>query len=201
MASPRPDWSHRRSPAAWIELSKHALRHALALGAARAATPSIVRSGDISAAISLRRTRWWRNPASRRQCLRNRARPGRLRSSTMNAACAICSSAPVRVVARRAVSFRRRDNARACQSLSLINTGQSAVAAALKLHTGDAANGNKLAVADRSDDGGLQGDEAPPGRRRTPAPHSREAADHSFPFIVAVALIDGRFAAQFDNDH
>jgi 2-methylcitrate dehydratase len=32
-------------------------------------------------------------------------------------------------------------------------------------------------------------------------PVSREAADHSFPFVIAVALIDGRFGpAQFDDE-
>jgi 2-methylcitrate dehydratase len=81
-----------------------------------------------------------------------------------------------------------------------INTGQTAVAAALKLHAMIGGNASTLSrievvMADYKVTRRHQDD---PARRD---PLSREAADHSFPFIVAVALLDGRFSAgQFQDE-
>ena len=75
-----------------------------------------------------------------------------------------------------------------------------AVAAALKLHQMLVApveelSSIELVMANYTVVRRHQGDK---GRAR---PASREAADHSFPFIVAVTLIDGAFGiAQFDDE-
>ncbi len=81
-----------------------------------------------------------------------------------------------------------------------INTGQSAVAAALKLHAmlnGNASSLSRIEVT-MADYKVTKRHQDDPERRH---PMSREAADHSFPFIVAVALLDGRFGAeQFESE-
>ena len=79
-------------------------------------------------------------------------------------------------------------------------TGQSIVAAGLKLH--ELVNGNvesleqiTVAIADTPS---LQQQKDDPGRID---PKSREAADHSFNFLAAVALLDGEFGLDtYDND-
>jgi len=81
-----------------------------------------------------------------------------------------------------------------------VNTGQSAVAAALELRRmldgpAEDLTAVEIIMADYRVVARHQGDK---GRAR---PASREAADHSFPFVVAVTLIDGAFGiAQFDNE-
>jgi 2-methylcitrate dehydratase len=77
--------------------------------------------------------------------------------------------------------------------------GQSAVAAGIALHRLVGGNVDQLktirvALADLAI---VRRWLADPGRIE---PHSREAADHSLHFLVAVALLDGRFGLrQFDN--
>jgi 2-methylcitrate dehydratase len=79
--------------------------------------------------------------------------------------------------------------------------GQGAVAAALALHRLlegdiDRARGNIRVVL--ADVPLVRRQIADPGRV---TPRSREAADHSLQFLIAVALIDGTFGlAQFDNE-
>ena len=81
-----------------------------------------------------------------------------------------------------------------------VNTAQTAVAAATELHTqlqNPTADIQRIEMimADYPMVKRQQDDEQ---RRR---PHSREAADHSFPFLVAVALIDGALTLdQFANE-
>ena len=78
--------------------------------------------------------------------------------------------------------------------------GQSAVAAAIAMHR--LVDGNverlgtiRVALADLPI---VRRQLADPGRI---APRSREAADHSLHFLIAVALIDGAFGLrQFDNE-
>jgi len=80
-----------------------------------------------------------------------------------------------------------------------INTGQGAVAAALKLHAmldGNASSLSRIEVT-MADYKVTKRHQEDPERLH---PLSREAADHSFPFIVAVALIDGRFGAEQFKD-
>jgi 2-methylcitrate dehydratase len=79
-------------------------------------------------------------------------------------------------------------------------TGQSIVAAGLKLH--ELVNGDverlahvKVAIADTPS---LQRQKDDPGRID---PKSREAADHSFNYLAAVALLDGEFGLDsFENE-
>src|SRR6266700_216701 len=79
-------------------------------------------------------------------------------------------------------------------------TGQGIVAAGLALHqqiNGDANRLKEITVA-IADTPSLQRQKDDPGRVD---PQSREAADHSFNFLAAVALIDGKFNLHsFDND-
>jgi 2-methylcitrate dehydratase len=79
-------------------------------------------------------------------------------------------------------------------------TGQGIVAAGLALHQQISEDPDRLkeitvAIADTPS---LQRQKDDPGRID---PQSREAADHSFNFLAAVALIDGKFGLHsFDND-
>jgi 2-methylcitrate dehydratase len=80
-----------------------------------------------------------------------------------------------------------------------VNTAQSAVAAALRLHeilNGDVDRLSHVSIV-MADYRVIKRHQDDPGRNH---PQSREAADHSFPFLVAVTLIDGALgAAQFEN--
>jgi 2-methylcitrate dehydratase len=79
-------------------------------------------------------------------------------------------------------------------------TGQSVVAAGIEMHRRlrgavDRLTSFKLVIPDTP---GLRRQKDDPGRVK---PASREAADHSFNFLTAVALIDGEFGlAQFDGE-
>ena len=79
-------------------------------------------------------------------------------------------------------------------------TGQGVVAAGLDLHQqidGDVDRLKQITVA-IADTPSLRRQKDDPGRID---PQSREAADHSFNFLAAVALIDGAFGlAQFANE-
>jgi 2-methylcitrate dehydratase len=79
-------------------------------------------------------------------------------------------------------------------------TGQGIVAAGLALHkqiNGDVGRVKEITVA-IADTPSLQRQKDDPGRVN---PQSREAADHSFNYLAAVSLIDGRFGLHsFDND-
>src|SRR6202008_2067956 len=79
-------------------------------------------------------------------------------------------------------------------------TGQSVVHAGLDIHRqvgGDASKLQHITVA-IADTPSLQRQKDDPGRID---PTSREAADHSFNFLAAVAMVDGAFGlAQFANE-
>lgn len=79
-------------------------------------------------------------------------------------------------------------------------TGQSIVHAGLAIHrqiSGDTSRLRRLTVA-IADTPSLNRQKDDPGRID---PTSREAADHSFNFLAAVAIVDGAFGlAQFDNE-
>ena len=180
-------------------LSEPRMAHAVALGAARAATPSIVRTGDISAAKSL----------SNALVAQSGLQAAMLAEHGATGPIAILDDARglrdllVHLDARVLCAPFLSDGAimRAhVKAYPCINTGQSAVAAALKLH---AMLGSKAASLARievtmADYNVTKRHQDDPERRQ---PASREAADHSFPFVVAVALMDGRFgAAQFEHE-
>jgi 2-methylcitrate dehydratase len=180
-------------------LSEPQLAHALALGAARAATPSIVRSGEISAAKSL----------ANALVAQSGAQAAMLAEHGATGPLAILDDARglrdlfVRLDVPSLCAPFLSDGAimRAhVKAYPCINTGQSAVAAALKLHgmlKGKASSLSRIEVT-MADYRVTKRHQDDPDRRH---PASREAADHSFPFVVAVALIDGRLGAeQFENE-
>ena len=175
------------------------LAHALALGAARAATPSIVRTGDISAAKSL----------ANALVAQSGVQAAMLAEHGVTGPLAILDDARglrdlfVRLDAPELCAPFLSDSAimRAhVKAYPCINTGQSTVAAALKLYAmlnGKASSLSRIEVT-MADYNVTKRHQDDPERRW---PASREAADHSFPFVVAVALIDGRFGAeQFERE-
>ena len=182
-----------------MRLDETRLAHALALAAARAATPNIVRRGAISATKSI----------ANALVAQAGVQAAMLAETGITGPLAILDDKGglrdlfARVdVATLAAPFpadgaimRAHIKAYPC-----INTGQSAVAAALRLREQlgssiDAIARVEIVMADYRSIARQQADE---GRTR---PQSREAADHSFPFLVAVSLIDGAFGvAQFENE-
>jgi 2-methylcitrate dehydratase len=182
-----------------MELSELQLAHALALGAARAATPSIVRSGEISAAKSFANGLVAQSGVQAALLAEQGATgPLAILDDARGLRDVFTRANPASLCApflRDGAIMRAHVKAYPC-----INTGQSAVAAALKLHEligRTAADLPRIEVimADYMVTKRHQDD---PERRD---PCSRETADHSFPFIVAVALLDGRFGAdQFQGE-
>ena len=182
-----------------MELPEERLAHALALGAARAATPRIVRTGDISAAKSL----------ANALVAQSGVQAALLAAQGVTGPLAILDDArglrdlfAGAELSSLAASFpldgtimRAHVKAYPC-----INTGQSAVAAALDLHSilkGNAPALSRIEVT-MADYKVTKRHQDDPERLH---PMSREAADHSFTFIVAVALIDGRFGPeQFEDE-
>jgi 2-methylcitrate dehydratase len=180
-------------------LNEEQLSHALALGAARAVTPWIVRSGEISAAKSI----------ANAMVAQSGVQAALLAERGVTGPLAILDDA-------RGLSalFGQRDKSYLSAPIAAdstimhahvkaypcINTGQSAVAAALKLHgliDGRATDLARIEVT-MADYKVTKRHQDDPGRIR---PASREGADHSFPFLVAVSLIDGAFGvAQFENE-
>ncbi|MCH8916453.1 MAG: MmgE/PrpD family protein [Proteobacteria bacterium] len=80
-----------------------------------------------------------------------------------------------------------------------VATGQAAVAAALQLHHQVKGRTQSIAKIDiiMADYAYVRGQQTDPGRSN---PQSHAAADHCFPFTVAVALTDGEMTArQYDN--
>jgi 2-methylcitrate dehydratase len=180
-------------------LHEEKLAHALALGAARAATPAIVRTGHISAAKSIGNALVAQSGVQA-ALLAEKGLTGPLpilddpRGLRDLFASGDVSQLLAPMPSDGAIG-RAHVKAYPC-----VNTGQSAVAAALELHKQLGGPAELLAsieiiMADYTVVKRHQGDK---GRAR---PASREAADHSFPFVVAVTLIDGAFGiAQFDNE-
>jgi 2-methylcitrate dehydratase len=180
-------------------LSEDRLAHAISLGAARAATPSIVRTGDISATKSIANA-LVAQAGVQAAFLAERGitgpltildDPKGLHDLFANGDRAALTSP---ILSRSAIT-NAHVKAYAC-----VNTGQSAVAAALKLHAMLGGNVEKLSRMEivMADYRVIKRHQDDPGRIH---PLSREAADHSFPFLVAVTLIDGALgSAQFANE-
>ena len=182
-----------------MRLDEIRLAHALALGLARAATPSIVRRGRISAAKSIANALIAQSGVQA-ALLAERGVTGPLailddryglRDVFANAGISRVAAPipPDGAILRAHV-----------KDFPCINTGQSAVATALALHKmlqngPDALDEIELNMMDYPVIARQQTDDA---RNR---PQTREAADHSFPFIVAVSVIDGAFGlAQYENE-
>ena len=180
-------------------LPEEKLAHALALGAARAATPSIVRSGDISATKSLANA-LVAQAGTQAAMLAAQGVTGPLAilDDRRGLRDLFAHTDPVTLAAPfppDGAIMRAHVKAYPC-----INTGQSAVAAALDLHArlnGDTSSLSRIEVT-MADYRVTKRHQDDPERVH---PNSREAADHSFTFIVAVTLIDGCFGPeQFERE-
>jgi 2-methylcitrate dehydratase len=185
-------------------LDQQRLAHALALSGARAPTPLAVRHGAISAAKSFANALVAQNGMQAALLARHGVTgpldlmesPYGLRPVFSNTEALAALTAPL-----PADSYIMRANIKAYPCLA---TGQAIVAAGIALHRqvastldGDLSRLAHIRVA-MADMPFLRRQKDDPGRID---PTSREAADHSFNFLAAVALIDGTFGlAQFENE-
>jgi 2-methylcitrate dehydratase len=185
-------------------LDQQHLAHALALSGARAPTPLAVRHGAISAAKSFANALVAQNGMQAALLARHGVTgpldlmesPYGLRPvfSNTEALAALTEPLPDE-------SYIMRANIKAYPCLA---TGQAIVAAGIALNRqvasaldGDLSRLTHIRVA-MADMPFLRRQKDDPGRID---PTSREAADHSFNFLAAVALIDGAFGlAQFENE-
>jgi 2-methylcitrate dehydratase len=181
-------------------LDRGRLAHAIALSAARAATSTAVRFGDISAAKSIANALVAQNGVQA-ALLAERGitgpldlfeNPRGMREVFCKGDATTALTAPL-----PAESYIMAANVKAFPCLA---TGQSVVAACIEMHRRlrgavDRLTGLRLIIPDTP---GLRRQKDDPGRIK---PASREAADHSFNFLAAVSLIDGEFGlAQFDGE-
>ena len=179
-------------------LDETRLSHALALGLARAATPALVRRGDISSAKSV----------ANALVAQSGVQAALLAEHGLTGPLAILDDA---YGLRALFSNVDMDSLTApfpaesailrahVKTYPCVNTAQSAVAAALKLRSALSEGASSLSRIEvtMADYPVIKRQQEDPGRIR---PQSREAADHSFTFVVATALIDGQFGiAQFEN--
>lgn len=177
------------------------LAHAIALSAARAPTSSAVRSGDISAAKSIANS----------LVAQSGVIAFRLAEQGVTGPLSVIDhTRGLRDVFTRpeAAAGLTVPLAERCyimmshvKDYPALATGQTAVAAGLQLHKkllpGDLDRAQRIEVA-MADYPFVRRQQDDLHRRR---PLSREAADHSFNFLVAVSLLDGEFGlAQFDGE-
>jgi 2-methylcitrate dehydratase len=186
--------------AGWLlRLPGDQLAHAIALGAARAPTPVAVREGDISAAKGIANALVAQN-GMQAALLAAQGVTGPLdlfeAERGLKAVFPRGPAGDILDAPLPAQSFIMRT---AIKAYPCFAGGQSAVAAGLALHRlldGDIDRLARIKVA-LADLPIVRRQLADPGRV---APRSREAADHSLHFLIAVSLIDGRFGLrQFDN--
>jgi 2-methylcitrate dehydratase len=183
-----------------LGLDRVRLSHALALAAARSATPAIVRGGHVSAAKSIANSLVAQSAV---QAVLLAARgvtgplavldaPRGIREIYARGEATEILTAPL-----PQKPYIMRANIKMYPCLA---TGQSAVAAALKIREAVAGDIDCLEHVDivMADYPIVQRQQADLDRRR---PLSREAADHSFPFLVAASLCDGALGLeQYDNE-
>jgi 2-methylcitrate dehydratase len=193
--------------AGWLmRLPGEEVAHAIALSAARAPTPVAVREGDISAAKSIANALIAQNGMQAVLLAANgvtgpldlfEAERG-LKAVFPRAGAGDVFAAPLPDDSWPDDGFIMRT---AIKAYPCFAGGQSAVAAALALHRlidGDIERLKTVRVA-LADLPVVRRWLADRGRTE---PQSREAADHSLHFLIAVALIDGAFGlAQFDRAH
>jgi 2-methylcitrate dehydratase len=180
-----------------MKLDAEKLSHALALSAARAVTPSIVRSGKISAAKFLS------NPLIAQSGVQ----------ATILAAAGLTGPLAVLDDEDGIRSYFNADPARLAapiktpvivnagiKSYPCLATGQGTAAAGIEMHKllkGDMKDIESIDVV-MAVSPSIQRQQEDQDRRY---PNSREAADHSFYFIAAVAMTDGELTPrQFDNE-
>jgi 2-methylcitrate dehydratase len=181
-------------------LDEGRLAHAIALGAARAPTSAAVRTGDISGAKSV----------ANALVAQSGVLAARLAEHGVTGPLSVLDQ--VRglqdvFTQAEALSGLTVPLAERCyimmahvKAYPCVATGQSAVAAALKLHKsmrGDLDSVQRIDVI-MADYPFLRRQQQDLHRRH---PDSREAADHSFNFVIAAALLDGEFGlAQFEGE-
>jgi 2-methylcitrate dehydratase len=186
--------------AGWLlRLTEERLAHAIALSAARAATPVAVREGGISAAKNIANALIAQN-GMQATLLAQQGVTGPLdlfeAERGLKAVFPRGSAGEIFAAPLSDESFIMRS---AIKAYPCFAGGQSAVAAGIALHRRVGGNVDRLktirvALADLPI---VRRWLADPGRID---PRSREAADHSLHFLIAVALTDGAFGLrQFDN--
>jgi 2-methylcitrate dehydratase len=181
-------------------LQAEPLAHAIALSTARAATSTAVRFGGLSAAKSIANALVAQNGM---QAVLLAAQgitgPLDLFENPRGMRAVFCKGDPMAVLTAplQAEGTIMAANVKAFPCLA---TGQSVVAAGIEMHRRlggaiDNLAAFRLVIPDTS---GYRRQKDDPSRIK---PVSREAADHSFNFLAAVSLIDGKFTlAQFDKD-
>jgi 2-methylcitrate dehydratase len=186
-----------------LGLDRQRLAHAIALSAARAPTPVGVREGAISAAKSTANALIAQN-GMQAVLLANRGVTGPLdlfeAERGLKTVFAHAPEAAGDILAAP-VPARSYVTRAAIKAYPCYAGGQAAIAAALELHRLVDGDIDRLAGRIRAVFADLplvRRQLADPGRI---APRSREAADHSLPFLIAVTLIDGTFGlSQFDGE-
>jgi 2-methylcitrate dehydratase len=186
--------------AGWLlHLNRVTLAHAIALSIARAATSAVVRTGDMSAAKSLANALVAQN-AVQAALLARHGVTGPLavfdHPRGMQAVFPrFDSDAMTRPLPSETYLMKSNVKAFPC-----VATGQAAVAAALDLHrelAGDVGQISRLRVV-MADVAAVRAHQKD---RERADPTSREAADHSFHFVIAAALTDGAFGlAQYNGE-
>jgi 2-methylcitrate dehydratase len=180
-----------------IGLDRLALANALALSGARAPTPLVVRHGAISAAKSVGNALVAQN-GMQATLLAKHGMTGPLDLfENPHGLGALFPGLGASLTAPLAADcYLMGCHVKAYPCLA---TGQSIVHAGLDIHRqigGDIGRLRRITVA-IADTPSLERQKDDPGRID---PTSREAADHSFNFLAAVAIVDGAFGlAQFDN--
>lgn len=181
-------------------LDANRLAHAIALSGARAATPAIVRHGGISSAKSIANA-LVAESAVEATLLAEQGLTGPLaileHERGMRPVFPVGDIAKVLSEPFPAQAYITLANVKAYPCVA---TAQSAAAAALDVHKslqGKVGNIARVEVA-MIDNPFIHDQQTDPKRAH---PRSREAADHSFQYVVAAALTDGAFGpAQFEND-
>jgi 2-methylcitrate dehydratase len=186
--------------AGWLlQLDAGQLAHAIALGAARAPTPVAVREGHISAAKGIANALIAQN-GMQAALLAAQGITGPLDLfEAERGLTAVFPRGPAGDILAAPLPDESFVTRTAIKAYPCFAGGQSAVAAGLALHRlvgGDVERLSTIHVT-LADLPIVQRWLADPGRV---APQSREAADHSLHFLIAVALSDGAFGLrQFDN--
>jgi 2-methylcitrate dehydratase len=187
--------------AGWLlRLPQHKLAHAIALSAARAATPVAVREGGISAAKNIANALIAQN-GMQATLLAQQGVTGPLDLFEAERGLKVVfprgSAGDIFDAPLPDDGFIMRS---AIKAYPCFAGGQNAVAAGIALHRLVGGKVDQLetihvALADLPI---VRRWLADPGRIE---PHSREAADHSLHFLIAIALLDGAFGLrQFDNE-
>jgi 2-methylcitrate dehydratase len=186
--------------AGWLmQLDRTAFAHAIALSVARAAISAVVRTGDLSAAKSLANALVAQNAVQAALLARQGVtgpleifeHPRGMRAIFPH------FDADVLTKPLSGDSYLMRSNVKA---FPCVATAQAAVAAALDLQRQIGGNVGRIerlrvVMAD------LPAVRAHQQDQERADPKSREAADHSFPFVISAALTDGSFGlAQFYDE-